>query len=1316
MSRPTRIGLVAFGVTLLVSPSRAWNTETDETWKGVYWPTTGAELLPDAGFLRNEHAELTHMVLSELGLDCLALETPVSGACGMQIVDLNASLFRRGPPNDTHGDRATTALEERHLPPPAHFAGLPDFGWAIYDWINKSRLCPARDEDALYLLDCHAFVGWMGLYNANHFGTQARHMYTRYHTIAMRLAGRAKALRELLEGGPDPIEADAYTLYVREAELEALTYEGFAQHFLQDRWSSGHMWERWNGADEHTTLGLALDAEVAAASGLLHGSQGITKVPEPMCSPVPDPIGGRAVPVTWRHVSTQADPIPGVGDYRLEDMHDGTFGPFFGFSLPLNVTTQRAEMVACSKAGWVAVVRAFGANARGGFGAHGFELDPALSDDVLAGRCWDMWATNASVRTGWASDPLVVTASNLGRMALGLGGTFGDAVVDRTSWIETTWTVRTRALADPDGTDLARGGVDLGFARPGNRYAFDASGRPRLPAYAEPEDLLTLPLQDPAGRGRELQAIVGFFNRAHTDWWCDDIERHLSGLRASDDVGIEACTLLAERVVKGTDPSYKGRRTLDRTFGGRSIEPICARFGVTTEGVDDDLPYRVHPGYVPAWRGVGGAAEAWCRDVPIVDGHADITTESTCAAAPSETSDPDVVAIAASSVREVPLRGRGFGPRAGEVLASPDETGPFETAVRVARWGDDEIVLDLSRSALAPGDWYLQIVPADDPERASVGLFILRVLPGPPAAPFVTELTFGQALVPGADVDLEVIVADPETSADLTAGGETVAVDSAMFEGGAAPPIVGATGAVGACGASFDGSATLLLRLNDRSNCDPPTHEVGAVATDSPFFPDGVAGPAVTGPRWVGAFEVDNVAPEVPSGFQPADVRVAPGESLALEVEVQDDNNDHASECEELPAERVELRGGPPSGLDTDPELDRDLDFVKLATDVATGVSRFRAVAIVEAPHEDNDPAPPDCPGAGAPPSPFVIGWTARDDAGLGLTSNPELRVVVTNVAPVVTRVSLTPRALHPGVATEVTIDVVVDDANFAREVEEVAVNASGCAAGLLMVQLERVAGTEDRWSGVVTLEAMQACPLVVTAVDDDCAASAPWTETVAVQNFAPVFTGHIAGWDGTASECTAVLNSVGFSDANGDALSVVAHIEGPGGPWDVPLARDPASGHYVGTFEAPCAGRYTVTYIATEIDLPAGVTPLVTVSPPWVLDVVAGPPEACPPCHGAPACEPIVAERHGDMTQYTVACESPIGKDLSYRWWTPTCGALLSELPFLVLWDHAACAAGGATELVSVEVGDGAWQVRCTYPGVEDGEGPACDAPSPSP
>ncbi|MBI5517851.1 MAG: FG-GAP repeat protein [Deltaproteobacteria bacterium] len=262
--------------------------------------------------------------------------TPDGGFC---VTDLNSWFIPRDDPFHDRGlpaDHLSSPLEERYLPESDHAAEAPDLLYSVYDFIGKASHCvplPELDRTAprgaTQFSSCHSFVGgWLGMLNSNHFSPQNFYSWQRYHRIARRLAGRAAALREALEGDysampTEPRYRPELRTFVEEAEREALFYEGAAQHFLGDRWSSGHMWERWGFPDSgvrdfgpvaYCPSFVVVDGvpsspecnfqrrllNLAAITGLMfHGAQGLAQVPSMQCAPeveVELPFGRRGTP------------------------------------------------------------------------------------------------------------------------------------------------------------------------------------------------------------------------------------------------------------------------------------------------------------------------------------------------------------------------------------------------------------------------------------------------------------------------------------------------------------------------------------------------------------------------------------------------------------------------------------------------------------------------------------------------------------------------------------------------------------------------------------------------------------------------------------------------------------------------------------------------------------------------------------------------------------------------------------------------------------------------------------------------------------
>lgn len=755
------IALPILLVALSGLPLRAWETATDGdgNWRSMYL-LNGTKLQTSpgpSGFHDNEHAELADIALQELGLSDYSMQGK-----SITIVDLNASLFR---PDLRERENLIDGLEGRTVPPPAHFAGIPDFSWSIYDWINKNTLCPALPVGTPDYDNCYGyFPGWLSALNSSHFGSQAEKNYRRLHRLALWLAARARDMRERLE--KDPNDLKIHAAFVREAELMALYYEGAAQHFLQDRWSIGHMWERW-GTANYNEIGYRdvwTNVAIGAISGLIHGPKSVIRMlpPEvnekellllkaaPMCSPMISKDKTQAVPMLWRYrTGSDVTPRPGVGDHRLSDIYRGFFGidyPAIGRDYELNVRTQRDTMVRCMKAGWVEVVQAFGQSNTGGFGING--LKPK-SDNTSFDGCFDMWATNEAIYNGWNNNA-ILNYAEIARQVLKLKNPMGTKIVEdyfdaatnnlRADVDRLRWHIERAYHEDRYGIGLATGGIDnIGLAKPGS-----ASGEA---AYLEPIDLSSLPRVD--NKGLDKNTIWGFFNRAGTDYWCELIGQAelLASLRGSEDpIKRTACYYLVDRASRGTDPRYEGKqrwvRTLDDKPNSPRVNPICWYYGLNTDRYDENVPVYLHPGYVgyiPSQRSVRN----WCDKVPVIN----LITEPGSEKLSKEDLVADVILepeTGGGAYKEITVTGYNFGNEAGQLWLAPraEKNVPLE----ILRWTDTEIHFRIP--------WSPQIRVGKNPflfvmtkqGKNSVGRFVMRL-----RKPEETELGLGG----GPDCDCE---------------------------------------------------------------------------------------------------------------------------------------------------------------------------------------------------------------------------------------------------------------------------------------------------------------------------------------------------------------------------------------------------------------------------------------------------------------------------------------------------------------------------------------------------------------------------------
>jgi len=742
MRRLSKLLLLSAG--LLSQAASAWDTRVEvgyptESWLSLY--QAGKDIsIP-------EHTRLSDLAFRELGVFDLFGR---KGTAKLLLVDLNASEFRErellGSPK--HGDKEKTLLEERLIPPPALFAGVPDYSYTIYDWLNKNRLCPALPGSGANAADrCHVFaLGWLGDLNSIHFGSQAQKMYAQYHFIALRHASWAASLRTRIRSHGEA-NREYWSATVKEAELLALAYEGYAQHFLQDRWAIGHMWERWSAPNyaQLPSTGRAENHFVSAVAGLLHGSEavvgphadnhGFINAADPMSSPVVhDDV---AIPMQWVHESASKaanrGPHPGVGDERLADLQAGYFGvqyPAIGKDYPIHVDLQKREMLECSKAGWAEVIRKFGKR-DGTYGEWKANLSASAPkfDVVKRQTCWDQWATNESIYTGLVGDQAqgaLLSASILGRLipttlteisselaGQNLGGI-------RETMVGTYFTIWRQARKDPTGINLAKG--DIGYLQ-----GFKTGDHYDLPDYAEPltrEDLANVHSQ-----GKDRETVFGVFNRAGADHWCNQASVYLGRLREQAEDRprkAAACEYLASMMYQGTNKDYDGARKETRQDDqGREIKSICLIHDIDEYAGQDSSPIWLDPGYVAEPQELADGPDNygyqsirnWCAKVPVLE----------LDFGPKE-AKANVVAYANAETTELTLRGYNLGDERGELVIHPGEDGE-PAGWSIQDWNDQRITLNLTAKEWRDGDYLITLKTAEGKE--SVGLFRLRIDSGP---------------------------------------------------------------------------------------------------------------------------------------------------------------------------------------------------------------------------------------------------------------------------------------------------------------------------------------------------------------------------------------------------------------------------------------------------------------------------------------------------------------------------------------------------------------------------------------------------------
>jgi len=767
--------ILAAGISFLVSFSAlnayAWDTAVKLKGVGTDWRSIYESIAYNHGgkvlIHGNEHAELSAMAIMDIGAGKLLIDTNEPHL----VVDINASYFHRNLSGETFApnDAPDDGLERRLLPPPSQFAGIPDFSYSIYDWINKNELCPAVPPGADGIDQCHAFSGWLGAgLNASHFGTQAKLNYQHLHRLALSIAKLTRSIRVKLEKKPEVL--DAYRKFIREGEWMALAYEGYASHFMADRWSTGHMWERWNAGDYDHLANKKLfpNKMIGIVSGFIHGwepvlhgrilvaGRGVSHhlFPAPLSAPWIETKGKRNIltrswrwwakgeapqfsltkmePSLWRHESKDGLKY-GVGDDVLAAMYSGRFGKQYGLtnSLPLNVPTQRIEMMECLEAGWADTIRALGKNKKGSYGIENIPLNndaPSLSN--LKHNCFDQFVSNQSIARAWPfTQPTfwsklghsMLTVSNNSYVRKAFNYAYPNAsklagkYLKKTNQVGKTlvrisariWSANKQHA---NGIELATGGIGdiivkaLPPAR-GNEVMIDqlvkntASPGSTYGAanYLPPEDISALPDKDSqAWRARDRETIYGFFSKAGAHHWCEQLPKLLPKLRGSKNRQDQAvCRYLSDLTYQGTDTDYTGKKTEKRTATnkaeGTPIPSYCQALGIKLD--DSNVPVHLLPGYVSEPYGrtkhdlTYASIGAWCAKVPVLEYIRDKNGEMR----------DETVAKVKTWDDPIILKGEDLGIHKGKLWIDCNQSGGIRVPDdKIQNWNDGKIKFDLS--------------------------------------------------------------------------------------------------------------------------------------------------------------------------------------------------------------------------------------------------------------------------------------------------------------------------------------------------------------------------------------------------------------------------------------------------------------------------------------------------------------------------------------------------------------------------------------------------------------------------------------------
>lgn len=332
-------------------------------------------------------------------------------------------------------------------------AQLPDFSNSLADWAMGNETCPIPGAEQAYknvhpTEACHRFKNVMGAVNVTHFKPLSREMWRHYHHLALNKMDECAALASIpsefyaaLDFAEPSVLSNANT-EVHECERLAMAYEMFGQHFLQDAWSSGHMWMRWGHlrftdfpadvrlleddmsldypARNHQPRQALIAALVGTTAGMIHGAKAIVvdllrehvwnyAVDElEQFGFLDDPLnGGRydGKDVLWLDGSGTGR-HPGAGDL----FWDPAFVSGAAVQSQAMFAVQRERLLNCSAASMLEVYH------RSGPRAHGpeFEVYDGLSNVNLdSEECWAQWVTNDAMLGALGPVDLSYVVSNV---------------------------------------------------------------------------------------------------------------------------------------------------------------------------------------------------------------------------------------------------------------------------------------------------------------------------------------------------------------------------------------------------------------------------------------------------------------------------------------------------------------------------------------------------------------------------------------------------------------------------------------------------------------------------------------------------------------------------------------------------------------------------------------------------------------------------------------------------------------------------------------------------------------------------------------
>ncbi|MCQ1547607.1 MAG: hypothetical protein NOF05_02005 [Candidatus Accumulibacter phosphatis] len=365
-------------------------------------------------------------------------------------------------------------------------------------------------------MTCHTFQFHLGLLNSTHFVPQSQNTFIYYHNLALTRAAECKRLSDSFQSSPLYTTAKSLLDEMStECEREALSLEAIGQHFLQDAWAIGHMWERW-GYPTFAQFPAINDSDrrmralaVGLISGLIHGAESKTHLPDLMSY-------GHSHDVVWEKPGYPMQPW-GIGDLHASELLQDP-----------QYVDQREFFLDCSASSLREVYAATGMISGSLGAAAGTRRNPIS-------ECFNQRATNSAIFRGLGLDPLLAalltliarhtTASPYGDV---VSPALGDEI--RTDLVAITVNAALMSILFPSETDLAEGGLtDPGVFVGSEKNSATNSVPPA--SYADPP----LPWPGSSGTGTPdwdpARWIARAFHKAHVKDFCSNSETDSATLK-----------------------------------------------------------------------------------------------------------------------------------------------------------------------------------------------------------------------------------------------------------------------------------------------------------------------------------------------------------------------------------------------------------------------------------------------------------------------------------------------------------------------------------------------------------------------------------------------------------------------------------------------------------------------------------------------------------------------------------------------------------------------------------------------------------------